>query len=165
VRSQRLTESTDGSADAPPMRHQRPSISKFNLILGAIALTLDQHGLHVMRDPVQQRRSQHRIIVKNTCPMLINPVGGDERGATLIAVTDDLKQTIRAELVDGQIPQFINAQHLWLDVMRHGALHLASGMRQSQSIDDLDSPGKQHRVIKWLLPSPVPEINTTLLCW
>ena len=58
----------------------------------------------MVRDPVQQRRSQHRIIVKNTGPMLINPVGGDESGATLIAVTDDLKQTIGTKLVDGQIP-------------------------------------------------------------
>ena len=74
--------------------------SQLNLILGAIALSFNEDGLHVVCDPVQQRRGEHRIIVKNTRPMLINPVGGDQRGAPLIAMADDLKQTIGAKLIN-----------------------------------------------------------------
>ena len=77
VRSQRITESINGSAAPPPKRHQRHDTSNLNLILGAIALALDEYGLSVMRDPIKQRRSQHRIIVKNARPVFVNPVGGD----------------------------------------------------------------------------------------
>lgn len=53
-RSQGLTQLIDGSADAPQRRHQRRATSKLDLILGAIAFALNEHGLRVMRDPVQQ---------------------------------------------------------------------------------------------------------------
>jgi len=101
----------------PPKRPQRHGTSNLNLILGAIALALNQHGLGVMRDPIKQRRSQHRIIVKNARPMLINPVGGDQSRPSLITMADDLKQAISAKLIDGQITQLINAQHLRFHIM------------------------------------------------
>ena len=52
MRSQRITESIDVSVDAPSERPQRHGTSKLDLILGAIARALDQHGLRVMRDAV-----------------------------------------------------------------------------------------------------------------
>ena len=54
--------------------------------------------------------------------MLIDAIGGDQSGAAFVAVTDDLEQAVGAELVDGQVAQFVDAQHLRLDVMVAGAL-------------------------------------------
>ena len=39
-------------------------------------------------------------------------VGGDPRGTTLVAVAQDLEQAVGAELVDRQVAEFVDAQHL-----------------------------------------------------
>ena len=106
----------------------------------------------MVREPVEQRGSQHGIVVEDTGPLFVNPVGGDQCGATFIAMADDLEQAVCAKLVDGQIAQFVDAQHTRFDVMLQGALHTATGVCQSQGIDDLDSPGGWRQ-----LPCPVDD--------
>ena len=54
-------------------------------------------------------------------------VGGDQGGPSLVAVAQDLEETVGAELVDRQIAELVNAQNCGQDVPVHGTLEAAAG--------------------------------------
>jgi hypothetical protein len=122
------------------------SASDLDLTLRAIALAFDTHGLNVVQQPVKQRRCQDGVVVEDSGPLLVDPVGGDQGGTAFIAMAEDLKQTVCPELVNGQVAQLVNAQYLWLDVMMECTFDAASGLCFGHCVDDLDGPGEQHRV-------------------
>ena len=66
-----------------------------------------QHG----EKPIQKSRGQDGIVVEYGGPLLIDPIGDDQGRATFIAMAENLKQALGPELVNGQVTQFINAQH------------------------------------------------------
>ena len=111
--------------------------SDFDLVLGAIALALDEDGLGVMQQTVEQRRGEHGVLVEDVGPVLVDAVGRDQRGTAFVAVADDLEQTVGAELVDGQVAELIDAQDPGLDVVVQGLLDAAAGLRGGQRIDDV----------------------------
>ena len=55
----------------------------------------------MVEQAVEQRRGEDGIVVEDAGPVLVDPVGRHQRGATLVAVADDLEQAVGAELVDG----------------------------------------------------------------
>jgi hypothetical protein len=70
------------------------------LVLGAIALALDEDGLGVVEQPVEERRGEDGVLVEDAGPVLVDAIGRDEREATLVAVADDLEEAVGAELVE-----------------------------------------------------------------
>ena len=66
----------------------------------AVALAFDQNGLGVVQQAVQEGRGQGGVVVEDACPLLVASVGGQQRGASFVAVADDLEQAVGAELVD-----------------------------------------------------------------
>src|SRR4029434_10503330 len=81
--------------------------SGLDLVLGAVALALDGHGFGVMQQAVKQRRGEYAVVVEDAGPLLVDPVRCDQCGAALVAVAEDLEQAVGAELVDGQIAEFV----------------------------------------------------------
>lgn len=57
-----------------------------------------------MQHAVQDGRLHAGIVVEDAGPVLVGLVGRDDRGAPLIALTDDLEDQIGAGLIQGQIP-------------------------------------------------------------
>ena len=124
--------------------------------------------------PVEQCRGEDGIVVEDAGPVLVHAVRGNQRGAAFVAVADDLEQAVGAELVDRQVAELVNAKDLRFDVLAaRRVLMLPPACAVAQRVDDVDGAGKQHRlaaqahgvsqcVMRWLLPSPVPEMNTTL---
>ena len=74
--------------------------SVLDLILRAIALAVDPHGFSMVLNAVERSRSEDRIVVEDAGPLLVDPDGGDQGRAALIAMADDLEQAVGAELVD-----------------------------------------------------------------
>ena len=64
----------------------------------------------------------------------------------LVAVADEREQAVGAELVYGQVAQFIDAQYLGFDVVVQHALDAATGLRSDRCVDDVDGAGEQYRV-------------------
>src|ERR1035437_3538596 len=105
------------------------SASDVDLILGTIAFAVDAHGLGVVQYTVEQSRGQNRVIVKDGGPLLIDPVCCDQCGAAFVAVTNDLKQAVSAELVDREIAKLVDAKNLRFDVGVQRTFNATGGMR------------------------------------
>ena len=105
------------------------------LVLRAVALALDSDGLGMVQQPVQQGRGEHGVVV-----------GGNQGGAALVAVADDLEQAVGAELVNWELAQFVHAKDGRFYVLVQGALDAATGVRGAERVDDFDGAGEQHRV-------------------
>ena len=51
--------------------------------------------------------SEGGVVVEDLGPFAVDAVGGDDGGASLVALAEDLEQQVGAGLVDGQIPQLV----------------------------------------------------------
>ena len=108
--------------------------SELDLILGTVALALDAHGLCVVQQAVQKGRREDGVVVEDAGPLLVDAICGEKGGAVLVAVADDLEQAVGTKLVDGQVAQFVDAQHLGFDVVVQRALDAAAGLRSNVGI-------------------------------
>lgn len=61
----------------------------------------------MMQEPVEDGGRDGAVMIEDFRPVLEDAVGGEENGAALIAVADDLKQEVGAGFVEGQIPEFV----------------------------------------------------------
>ena len=61
-----------------------------------------------MEQAVEQSRSQRAVVVEDLRPVLERPIRSNDRRTALVALADHLEQRIGAELVDRQVPQFID---------------------------------------------------------
>ena len=82
--------------------------SDFDLVFGAVALAFDDDGFGVMQQAIEQCRGEDGVLVEDVGPVFVDAIGGDQGGAALVPVADDLEQTIGAELVDGEISEFVD---------------------------------------------------------
>ena len=82
--------------------------SSLALVAEAITTALDHQGIGMVQQAIEQRRCQSTFVVEDLRPVLEGPDTGNDRRAALIALTDDLEEVIGAELIDRQIPQFVN---------------------------------------------------------
>jgi hypothetical protein len=102
-------------------RHQGNSISSrrpggvsgwsgLDLIFHSIAFPLDENGLGMVEEPVEDCGSEDAVVVEDLRPVFERAVGGDDDGSPLIALGDDLKEEIGAVFVDGQISELIEEE-------------------------------------------------------
>ena len=75
-----------------------------------IAFALDEDGFGVMEQPIEQCRGEGAVVVEDLGPVLVGAIGGDDDGAALVALADDLEEQVGAVFVDGQIAQFVDEQ-------------------------------------------------------
>ena len=68
------------------------SVLCLDYIFHPIAISLDNHGFGVVKEAIQQRRSESAVVVEDFRPVFKNPVSGDDKRALFIAVADDLKE-------------------------------------------------------------------------
>jgi len=72
-----------------------------------VAVALDVDGLAVVPEPVEDGGGDHGIS-EEFLPVGKAFVGGDDGGATLVAVGDELEEQIRLPAVDGQIAHLVD---------------------------------------------------------
>ena len=77
-----------------------------------------------MQEPVQHGAGQGAVVVKDFGPVLVGLVGGQQDGALLVTLADDLEEQIRAGFVDGQLAQFVHGQNGGFEVMAARHYHL-----------------------------------------
>ena len=85
--------------------------SELDLILHAIALPFDGDGFGMMKETVEDGGGQGAVIVEDLRPFLERLVGGEDDGAVLVALGDDLKEEVGAFSVDGQIAEFVKDEN------------------------------------------------------
>lgn len=81
---------------------------RLDLVLHAVALALNDDGFGVMKESVQDRGSEGGVVVEDFGPGFVGLVGGEDDGASFVALADYLEEEVGAGLVDGQITEFIN---------------------------------------------------------
>ena len=91
-----------------PPGHDLTGVSELDFVPRAVALALDQDGLGVVQQPVQQGRCEDGVVVEDAGPLLVGSVGRNQGGTALIAVADDLEQAVGTELVDREVAQFVH---------------------------------------------------------
>jgi len=75
----------------------------------SIAFALDEAGVGMMEQPVEERGGQRCIVVEDLRPMLVSAIGAYEDGAAFITLGDDLEQQVGAELVgSGRLPSIVD---------------------------------------------------------
>src|SRR5665647_1592473 len=110
----------------------RSSLQIVDLILHAVALSLDEYRLGVVQEPVEQRRRQGAVIVEYLGPVLERTVRGDDRGAALIARANNLEQAVGAKLVDRKVAELIDDEQRWLQIFVHFTLEAARCLRSGK---------------------------------
>ncbi len=81
--------------------------SELDLILHAIALPFDGDGFGMMKETIEDGGSEGAVVVEDLRPFLERLVGGEDDGAVLVALGDDLKEQVSAFAVDGQIAELV----------------------------------------------------------
>lgn len=99
-----------------------------------------------MEQAVEQCRSQRAVVVEDLRPVLEGTVGGDHRRAALITLADPLEEHIGAELVDGQVAEFVDDEQRRLEQPGHLALDAAGGLSGGQRVDVIDGTGEERRL-------------------
>jgi len=75
-------------------RHQEKSLdagvlaawSRLDLIFHSVAFALDEDGLGMVQESVEDRGSQGAVVVEDLGPVFVRSVGCDDNGAPLIAL-------------------------------------------------------------------------------
>ena len=75
--------------------------SALELVFHAKAGAFQNHGIGVMKEPVQDRGSDGAVIVEDAGPLFEWFIGRQQDGAAFIALADDLEEQVSAVLVDG----------------------------------------------------------------
>src|SRR5262252_1025599 len=149
-----------------------PSALLGDLALGAVALALDDHGVDVVQDAVEDGGGKRAVVVEDLRPVLVGTVGGDHHRRAFVAPADDLEQQIGAVLVDRQIAKLVDDQQPGLKVAADLPLEAdcaaASVLMMSTAVvNSAECPPTQaawpRAMAMWVLPRPTVLINTTLV--
>ena len=79
----------------------------FRLIAGAIASAVDDQGLAMVHQTIDNRGGQRIVDVEDLAPFAKDAIGGDHDRTTLIAGGHHLEHQVGTPLVDGEVPQFV----------------------------------------------------------
>lgn len=90
----------------------------------------------MMHQPVKDGRGQGGIVVEDARPLLVDGVGGNERGAALIAGADDLEEQIGALLVHGKVSEFVDDQQSRCNIVFERPSKRMGGLRSAERVDD-----------------------------
>ena len=89
------------------MRHRlRLVLLVLDAVFLAVALALNENGFGMVNKPIEDRGGDHRVVVEDGGPVLVNLVGGQNDGALFVTLADDLaiggvSPGMRAELPCG----------------------------------------------------------------
>ena len=61
----------------------------------------------MVQQAVEHGGGEGGVVVEDLRPLAVHAVGGDDGGAVLVALAEDLEQQVGAGLVDGQVAQFV----------------------------------------------------------
>ena len=73
------------------------------MILHAVGRALDDDGFSLVEEAVQNGGGDAGIVTENRRPLLERLVGGDDEGAALVALADDLEEEVGPGLVQRQV--------------------------------------------------------------
>ena len=76
-------------------------ILHLDLFFHAIALSLDENGFGMMKQPVENGGCQGTIVVEDFRPVFKRAIGRDHQRALFVSPADDLEQKIGSDFVDG----------------------------------------------------------------
>ena len=93
-----------------------------------VAVALDVDDPAVVKKPVEDGGGDHGI-PEELLPVGEALVGGDDRGAALVAVRDELEEQVGLAAVDGQIPDLVDHHQ------RRGQIGLVVGLTLAQLAD------------------------------
>src|SRR5262249_4911172 len=113
---------------------------------GAVALTLDDDGIDVVQDAIEDGGGQGAVIVEDLRPVLVDAVGGDHHRRTLVALADDLEQQVGTVLVDGKVAELVDNEQGRVQVAAELVLEPADGLRRCQRVDNVDGRREENRV-------------------
>ena len=116
------------------------AVSVFERLTHPIARPLDDDGFGVMEEAIEESGGQRAVVIEDLRPGLEGSIRSQDHGASLIALTDHLKERIGTELVDWQVAQFVDDEERRLREPRHLA------------------------VARCVLPTPTPPSRITLVC-
>lgn len=88
-------------------------------LFDSIAGSLDEDGLTVVEDSIQDGGGYCVVLVEDFRPVFVWFVGGDDGGGFFVAVTDDLEEEICSAFVDGQIAEFVEDEQIGDRVFFH----------------------------------------------
>ena len=91
--------------------------SGIDAVFHAVALALDDDGLGVVDDAVEEGGGEGGVIVEDGGPVLVGLIGGQEDRAAFVAVAHDLEEQVGAAFIDGQIAQFVDRQQIGAGVL------------------------------------------------
>ena len=76
-------------------------------ILQSAALRTDLRDMHVVQQPIEQRRGERRIIGERRGPLRDRQVAGHDRAGTFITLGDEVEAPVRLLAAKGQITEFV----------------------------------------------------------
>lgn len=71
----------------------------------------------MMEQAVEYRRGKGAVVVEDLGPLLERLVGRQDNGASLVALADHLEEQVGPVVVDGQVSEFVDDEHLRAQVL------------------------------------------------
>ena len=120
--------------------------SGLDLVLHAVTFPFDDDGLGMVQEAVEECGGQRAVVIEDLRPLFEHAIGGDDDGAALIALADDLEQQVCAGLVDRQIAQFVQDEERRLEIAVERGLKACGVLGGGQGVDHIHGGGEQDRV-------------------
>lgn len=73
------------------------------MVLHAVTGSLDDHGLGLVEESVEDGAGDGAVVVEDGGPLLEGFVGSDDERTAFVALADDLEEEFGSVLVDGEI--------------------------------------------------------------
>ena len=102
----------------------------------------------MVQQSVEHGGSECGVVVEDLGPFAVDAVGGDDGGAALVALAEDLEQQVGAGFVDGQVPQLVQDEDAGFEEAVQRRLEGACGLGGGERVDRVDGAGEQHRVVR-----------------
>ena len=110
----------------------------FGLIASAITSAVDDQGLAMVHQTIDDRGGQRIVDVEDLAPLPEDAIGGDHDRTTLIAGGHHLEHQVGTPLVDREVPQFVQQQELGTRVFSESLLQRAVDLRGGEHVDHVD---------------------------
>jgi len=115
-------------------------------VFHAVGTAFDHHGGRPVQQPVEDRRSDASVVVKDARPMLIGLVGRDDERAAFVALTDDLEEQVGPGFIQRQITRYVQNQHRRGEVFLKLHVEPVRGLRGDQGVERINSRGEEYGV-------------------
>ena len=62
----------------------------------------------MVEESIKKGGGQHAVVIEDFRPVFVSSVGGDDHRPPFVTLTENMEKKVAAELVNGQISQFVN---------------------------------------------------------